>query len=98
MSLPDRMARRGAAVDDGAVPLDAKSRLRRRDGVSIGDREARRRELVELRDVLDPRRIRNRGGEGDMKLHQEVGTDGDVESFREMGHLEPRRDAADARA
>ena len=58
----------------------------------------RRRDRVELRDVLDPRAVRDRRRERHVQLHQEMRADGDVERLGEMRDLEPRRDAADARA
>ena len=87
-----------SAVDRGEIPFDAEAGRRRRQRVAVAHRHARRRDRVELRDVLDPRAVRHRGRQRHVQLHQEMRADGDVESLGEMRDLEPRRDAADARA
>ena len=87
-------ARASSAGQSQAMPRPGVSR---RDRVAGFDGEPRRRDVVELRNVLDPARIGHRRGQRDVQLHQEVRADGDVECLGEVRHLEPRRDAADPR-
>ena len=79
------------------VPFDADAGRRGASAMPFSMREPRRRQLVELRNVLDIFAVRHGAGEADMQLHQEMRADRHVEGLRRMRDLEPGRDAADAR-
>src|SRR5690606_9250960 len=67
------------------------------DGAAVVNAHAHGGERVELRDVFHPAAVRHRGGERDVQLHEEMRAYRDVERLGEVGHLQPGRDAADAR-
>src|SRR5437899_1503376 len=68
-----------------------------RQGMALVDAQPAVGDGIELRDVFDPRGVRHRGAQRDVKLHQEVRADGQAEGVGHVRDLQPRRDAADAR-
>ncbi len=93
-----RVARATARLLDlREVPVDAEPGRRRRDGAAVGNDEARAGEVIELRDVLDPRGARHRRRQRHVQLHEEMRADRHVERLRQMRDLEPWRDPADPR-
>src|SRR5881396_3621286 len=103
MAFPRRSMRNVRAcdcplLDRRKIPIDAEPGRSRRNGVTVFNRHPRRRDRIELRNVFDPRAVRHCGGERHVQFHQEMWTHGHVEGFGQMRDLEPRRDAADARA
>src|SRR6266849_5340377 len=78
------------------VPVDADPRRLRRHGASDHDLDLRGGDLPQLRYVLQVDCVWHRCGKADMKLHQKVGRDFDVESLGEVRDLQPWSDAAEA--
>src|SRR5262245_65631710 len=95
--LRDRQAGFLAPADRVPVPFDTEPDTGRGHSVARFDLYPAFRDVIELRDELDPARIRHAGAQTYMQFHQEMRTDRNVERLGEMRHLEPRRDAADAR-
>src|SRR5713226_8230443 len=78
------------------VPVDADSWRLRRHGPAVHDLDLGARDLPQLRYVLQVNGIWHRCGKTDMKLHQKVGRDLDVEGLGEVCDLQPWGDAAEA--
>src|SRR5258707_4610577 len=78
------------------VPVDADSWCVRRQCLAVHDLNLRLRDLPELGYVLEVNGVGHGCGETDMKLHQKVWGDLDVEGLGEVRDLEPRGDAAEA--
>ena len=64
--------------------------------IPVLDPEARGRQVVKLRNVLDIFPVRDGAYEARMQLHQKMRADRHVEGFRGMRDLQPGRDSADA--
>src|SRR5229473_1635745 len=77
------------------VPVDADPGRLRRHGASVNDFDLRAGDLPQLRYVLQIDGVRHRCGKTDMKLHQKVGRDLDVEGLGEMRDLQPWSDASE---
>ena len=82
----------------GFVPGDSEAGRRRADRVPVAHFHARRGDVVQLGNVLHPRAVGHGRRQRHVQLHQEVRADRRVERLGEVRDLEPRRDAADARA
>src|SRR5207248_3745104 len=95
-SMRNARARDGALFDRREVPVDAETRRLRWNGIAVFDLHPRRRDRIELRNVLDPCAVWHRSGERHVQLHQKMWTHAHVEGFGEMRNFEPWRDAADA--
>src|SRR5512140_2393206 len=80
-ALGDRCPGNRGAIDGGMIPLDAEAGCGRRQRVPVVHRESRRRDRIELRDVLDPRTVGHGGRQRHVQFHQEMRTHGDVERF-----------------
>src|SRR5258706_2791937 len=78
------------------VPVDADSWRLRRQCLAVHDLDLRPRDLPELRYVLEVNGVGHGCGKTDMKLHQKVRRNLDVEGLGEVRDLEPRGDAAEA--
>src|SRR5260370_16532487 len=78
------------------VPVDADSWCLRRQCLAVHDLNLRLRDLPELGYVLEVNGVGHGCGKTDMKLHQKVWRDLDVEGLGEVRDLEPRGDAAEA--
>src|SRR5260370_8001426 len=78
------------------VPVDADSWCLRRQCLAVHDLNLRLRDLPELGYVLEVNGVGHGCGKTDMKLHQKVWRDLDVEGLGEVRNLEPRGDAAEA--
>src|SRR5712691_10440615 len=63
------------------VPVDADPGRLRRHGASVNDLDLRASDLPQLRYVLQVDSVWHRCGKTDMKLHQKVGRDLDVEGL-----------------
>src|SRR5258708_24997792 len=79
------------------VPVDADPGRLRRHGASVNDLDLRASDLPQLRYVLEVDCVWHRCGKTDMKLHQKVGRDLDIEGLGEVGDLQPWSDAAETR-
>src|SRR5258706_8463803 len=75
------------------VPVDADPGRLGRHSLSVHDLDLSMRDLPELRNVLQVDGVRHRCGKTDMKLHEKVRRDFDVEGLGEVSDLEPWRDA-----
>ena len=95
--LRDEVARDGAPVEFVVAPGDAEAGCVGHDGVARVDRHPAGGHAVELRDVFHPRRSRRGAAERHVQLHQEVRAHREIEGLGQVRHLEPRRDATDAR-
>src|SRR5260221_8616998 len=80
--LGDEMPRASAPLDLVPAPFDSQSGSVGRDGVALFDGEPAGVDLIELRDVLDPRGARGRRAKRNMQLHQEVPAHRQVEDLR----------------
>src|SRR5258708_30435886 len=78
------------------VPVDADSWCLRRQCLAVHDLNLRLRDLPELGYVLEINGVGHGCGKTDMKLHQKVWRDLDVEGLGDVRDLEPRGDAAEA--
>src|SRR5260370_25400555 len=78
------------------VPVDADYWCLRRQCVAVHDLNLRLRDLPELGYVLEVNGVGHGCGKTDMKLHQKVWRDLDVEGLGKVRDLEPRGDAAEA--
>src|SRR5260370_13940315 len=78
------------------VPVDADSWCLRRQCLAVHDLNLRLRDLPELGYVLEINGVGHGCGKTDMKLHQKVWRDLDVEGLGEVRDLQPRGDAAEA--
>src|SRR6266850_2688836 len=78
------------------VPVDADPGRLWRESLSVHDLDLSARDLPELRYVLQVNGVWHRCGKTDMKFHQKVRRDLDVECLGEVGDLQPGRDAPEA--
>src|SRR5260370_26596709 len=78
------------------VPVDADSWCLRRQCLAVHDLNLRLRDLPELGYVLEINGVGHGCGKTDMKLHQKVWRDLDVEGLGEVRDLQPRGEAAEA--
>src|SRR5258708_39216446 len=74
------------------VPVDADSWCLRRQCLAVHDLNLRLRDLPELGYVLEVNGVGHGCGKTDMKLHQKVWRDLDVEGLGAGRHLQPRGD------
>ena len=88
---------RRQSLDRLEIPTDAEARRLAGLSVAVADPHRLGRQIVQLGNIFQPAGIRRSTAQRDMQFHQEVGADGDIVGFRQMGRLQPGRHAANAR-